>query len=983
MKSTACLRRHFTYSLTTLRISPGILGILLIGHFSTKALATVLYVNSASGGGNGESWETAFPNIQEAIDTAAGGDEIWVAKGTYRGTVQLRDGISLLGGFAGTETNRSLRNWNIHSSILDGGNTNRVVNVPSLSLPTRLDGFVIQNGAADFGGGIYSAGGEFISANNLFLQNNGAGIFGGGGAFVDETKCWPDQTPIFFFTNLANRLLQLHSPDLHTGQIQIFPTNRYTPEVQRSLQLAANIYDATTNRGASYPYYPSVFRPLFTNENGNIFITGFVEATNDAFVTNQWLALDSATDRNLLINPAINSYANLFGQPVIIGAKKGFPNFNEFSMETVAQVSRMLELRKANTNSPVVITQTNQMYLLSITNIFGVESWNSYLPIFPRPLDLRVSHTFTASITDDTGTIIWPTNGLPFSTNFISPSMVISNWPGVFSGSNAFPLPYFTNLTTLSLSQYLSSTPHFQAASTNFESNVGYAIPQWLLNLSNRIQYVAIDSGRVVDFVSLDGPNAQIDLTKDLLNHQISSPYTSEPTVISRMWNKNRLDGSTNASVPTEGIRQQILISMGIPTLLSDENWIGYSSLKFINKERAVAEFSKFMGITPMIPGYQNIPMPQYLRTLAPFAPTRKIYHRISLQANDPLVHFQMRDLVHGPADLEPFIPPLTSIPLSSNLKKLNDFCRPYPQLGFNRYPQYNSISGNPAFTDKEIGWSSDWSFPTNNCFNVQWLDKIHRGTPWQTLYTGSSQSDGWESWSGSAETNPTNDWKIIEMFLAERNTLGTSASLGSPVFVNNTFAANNGTGGAASFAASATFLNNIVANNSSGLLRLPVTNDVLLQTNCVINNAQFNLANLTNISGDLTGNPQFIAAANGNFRLLATSPLIDAGNENAFASGWLLDEPARLQGAGPDLGAFELSANDAPVFISPGISNGVNQFSFQVTGLSGESYVVETSTNLVEWLPISTNTTANGLFSIYAPINGASYQFYRAVHLP
>ncbi len=44
--------------------------------------------------------------------------------------------------------------------------------------------------------------------------------------------------------------------NVNLGQIEIYPTNQYTPAVQRLLQVAANVYDATTTN-----QYPSVFRP--------------------------------------------------------------------------------------------------------------------------------------------------------------------------------------------------------------------------------------------------------------------------------------------------------------------------------------------------------------------------------------------------------------------------------------------------------------------------------------------------------------------------------------------------------------------------------------------------------------------------------------------------------------------------------------------------------------------------------------------------
>ena len=44
----------------------------------------------------------------------------------------------------------------------------------------------------------------------------------------------------------------------------------YSPAVNRILQLAANIYDASTAN-----FYPSVFGPMFTRSGNNVYITGY------------------------------------------------------------------------------------------------------------------------------------------------------------------------------------------------------------------------------------------------------------------------------------------------------------------------------------------------------------------------------------------------------------------------------------------------------------------------------------------------------------------------------------------------------------------------------------------------------------------------------------------------------------------------------------------------------------------------------------
>src|SRR5262245_2166627 len=68
------------------------------------------YVNaSAMGANTGETWADAFMSLQEALNFVGfDGEEIWVARGTYRPTdlddrtmsFDLHDGLALYGGFA-------------------------------------------------------------------------------------------------------------------------------------------------------------------------------------------------------------------------------------------------------------------------------------------------------------------------------------------------------------------------------------------------------------------------------------------------------------------------------------------------------------------------------------------------------------------------------------------------------------------------------------------------------------------------------------------------------------------------------------------------------------------------------------------------------------------------------------------------------------------------------------------------------------------
>lgn len=96
----------------------------------------VWYVTpDGAGRRDGMGWVNAFDNLQAAIDRAASGDEIWVKEGTYRPTrlldslvtqdprtrsFILKGGVSMFGGFNGTETNLAARNVALRRTILSG-----------------------------------------------------------------------------------------------------------------------------------------------------------------------------------------------------------------------------------------------------------------------------------------------------------------------------------------------------------------------------------------------------------------------------------------------------------------------------------------------------------------------------------------------------------------------------------------------------------------------------------------------------------------------------------------------------------------------------------------------------------------------------------------------------------------------------------------------------------------------------------------------
>ena len=172
----------------------------------------VYYVNINSGDdfNDGLSWNSAFKNLQPAIDVAVQGDTIKVAAGTYLPTEKMAEvydeeavivlptndrhrsfliqkEIHLYGGFPADATNATTHNdrdWIKNETILSGDfngdddgfknmdeNALHVVVLLFVTSATRLDGFIIT-------GGNVSADSADVYVNNVLVQRNcGGGIY--------------------------------------------------------------------------------------------------------------------------------------------------------------------------------------------------------------------------------------------------------------------------------------------------------------------------------------------------------------------------------------------------------------------------------------------------------------------------------------------------------------------------------------------------------------------------------------------------------------------------------------------------------------------------------------------------------------------------------------------------------------------------------------------------------------------------------------
>ena len=179
---------------------------------------------------NGNSWATAYGNLQTGLAAATAGVEVWVAKGTYKPTTTITrtiyfnipSSVIVYGGFVGTEDALIDRNFRTNSTILSGDigalnvdddNSYHVVVMNGSSNTTVLDGFTIVGGYANFdpkrtfnvpltapttatietGGGILvqNAGMPTI-ANCIIISNSavtGGGLYAGDASMPNIIAC--------------------------------------------------------------------------------------------------------------------------------------------------------------------------------------------------------------------------------------------------------------------------------------------------------------------------------------------------------------------------------------------------------------------------------------------------------------------------------------------------------------------------------------------------------------------------------------------------------------------------------------------------------------------------------------------------------------------------------------------------------------------------------------------------------------------------
>ena len=193
------LMKNFFYPFATFLL-------LICTAASAQAQGSVMHVKpTAEGSENGSSWANAT-TLSAALTASSSGGEIWMARGTYSpgttrsSTYELPSGIVIYGGFAGTETSLSQRDFTLiattNRTLIDGSlgedgddtdNIRRLFELGEDEVAT-LDGLSLANA---YGDATRSGEGAAILAdlnsqltlhncrveNNVLTRGNGGAIF--------------------------------------------------------------------------------------------------------------------------------------------------------------------------------------------------------------------------------------------------------------------------------------------------------------------------------------------------------------------------------------------------------------------------------------------------------------------------------------------------------------------------------------------------------------------------------------------------------------------------------------------------------------------------------------------------------------------------------------------------------------------------------------------------------------------------------------
>ncbi|MBN8680559.1 MAG: T9SS type A sorting domain-containing protein [Chitinophagales bacterium] len=163
--------------------------ICLSGYLFLTAQTRYYIHQLATGANNGQSWQDAYTDLQSALQMTQPGDELWIAAGVYFPTsgadqtisFEPKSGVKLYGGFSGTETSLSQRDWTSYPTVLSGDigvagdsldNSYTILYLDNPDSLTIIDGLIFRYGNAGYPTNDQLPASRFRSGGALYIQSN-------------------------------------------------------------------------------------------------------------------------------------------------------------------------------------------------------------------------------------------------------------------------------------------------------------------------------------------------------------------------------------------------------------------------------------------------------------------------------------------------------------------------------------------------------------------------------------------------------------------------------------------------------------------------------------------------------------------------------------------------------------------------------------------------------------------------------------------
>lgn len=421
--------------------NPRVDGTIDIGAYEFQKIPTsrIRYVKK-DGTGDGSSWDNASGDLQKMIDELADNNsqglagEVWVAAGTYAPQSQLisgtaysasfrmRDGISVYGGFAGTETSKQERakgtmpwdftnetileaayydhanlQWNNNKWTLTSDSRHVVwfapmANEADFTRTTMLDGVTVQGGYAqggtglddfktDRGAGVYMDGANTYLTNCIVKENYATG--NGGGVYLKDGRV---QTSLIYNNNA----------DADGGAVYVDNTGL----VHRSMLANNSAYNGAgaylhneIESGTDHPEYLILTTCVISNNttrgNGAVYCGKGGVLMQNTITNNHCVTATDATDSNASQTGGIyiDEYALVLNS-VIWNNRKGTINIPMYVRNPSTSTVRFLYNAISGTNNAVWnYTLQEQTLALVDKNAGTANDGGSIGPRFEEPTD--------------------------------------------------------------------------------------------------------------------------------------------------------------------------------------------------------------------------------------------------------------------------------------------------------------------------------------------------------------------------------------------------------------------------------------------------------------------------------------------------------------------------------------------------------------------------------------------------------------------